>query len=80
MTTTKIKKSNSPDQEYLIENAPYTVFGSTPIPESNCITMKAGGLRAMLDKYNLDGEDVFRIELFPGTKATEYSFIKHQQP
>lgn len=81
MKTKKIKKAPlAEDQEYLIEDAPYTIFGSTSIPESFCVTMKAGGLRKMLDKYKLDGDDTFRIEVFAGTKANEFSFIKHKAP
>lgn len=79
MKTKKITKAPlADDQEYLIENAPYTIFGSTSISESFCITMKVGGLRKMLDKYKLDGDDTFRVEVFSGAKANEFSFIKHK--
>ena len=79
MKTKKITKAPlATEQEYLITNAPYTIFGRTSIPESFCLTMKAGGLREMLDRHKLDGDDTFRIEVFSGTKANEFSFIKHK--
>lgn len=74
-----VKAPLAQDEERLIENPPYTIFGNTSIPSSFCITMKAGGLRKMLDEFKLDGEDTFRIEVFSGARATEFSFIKHKK-
>lgn len=37
--------------------------------------MTVKGLREMTK--DLDNEDSFRIEIFSGTRATEYSFIKN---
>lgn len=79
MKTEIVKKSNSEQKEYLIKDAPYTLFGSPSIPESITFTMKAGGLRKILDEFELDGDDTFRIEVFSGSRATEYSFIKHEK-
>ena len=74
MKLRKIQKAPfAEEQEYLIEDAPDTIFETAFL-----LTMKAGGLRRMLDKYKLDGDDTFRIEVFHGT-LYEYSFIKDRK-
>ena len=75
MKTRIVTKCASRDPECLIENAPYTLIGNTCIPNSFQITLKAGGLKKMLK--GLCGEDIFRIEVFPHNKLTEFSFIKN---
>ena len=80
MKTRVVKKAPlCKDKELLILDPPYTIFGSDCIPESFTITMKAEGLRKMLDEFSLGGEDTFRIEVFPGNRAHEFSFIKHKK-
>lgn len=76
MKIKKVIKSSSKNEEFLIENPPYTVYGSPSIPKSQSIIMKVGGLKQMIE--NLDDEDSFRIEWFGEYKATEYSFIKNK--
>jgi len=75
MRTRQVKKCGSDEPEYLITDPPYTVFGHTSLPESFGVTMKVGGLRKMIAA--LGDDDTFRIEMFAGTKGTEYSFIEN---
>lgn len=61
--------------EHVIIDPPYTIYGSPSLPQSQSIIMKVGGLRKMLDEFDLKGDDSLRIEWF-ADRATEYSFIK----
>jgi hypothetical protein len=74
--TKVVIKSNSDEEERLILNPPYTVFGSPHIEQSQSIIMRIGGLKQMIE--GLDDEDSFRIEWF-ADKATEFSFLKHKK-
>jgi hypothetical protein len=71
-----VKKCESPDIERLILDPPYIIFGSPSIPESQSMIMKVGGLRKILDEFDLRDDDSLRIEWFAGDRATEYSFLK----
>lgn len=77
MKTEIVKKApNCKQEEHLIIEPPYTVFGTPSIPQSQSIIMEVGGLRKMLDEFDLKEGDRLRIEWFAGYRATEYSFIK----
>lgn len=78
MKTKKVMKAPlAKNEERMFVDPPYTIIGSSTIPESFCLTMKVGGLLQMLK--DLEGEDVFRIEVFGGYRATEFSYIKHKE-
>lgn len=66
--------NGSIQEQRIIIEPPYTVFGSPSLPESQSIIVKVGGLRKMIK--GLADDDSFRIEWFAGTRATEYSFYK----
>lgn len=72
-TKTIIKAPLSKRKEKLFINPPYTLIGSDSIPESFSMLLSVGGLKKMLK--NLKDTDSFRIEIFPGSKATEFSYI-----
>lgn len=76
MKTKIVVKSPSRNKEYLIVDPPYTIFGTPHLQTSQSIIMKVGGLKEMIK--DLDDNDSFRIEWF-AQKATEYSFIKHDE-
>lgn len=75
MKTKKIVKAPlSKSEERLFVNPPYTLIGSDIIPESFSILLSVDGLRKMLN--GLKDTDSFRIEVFPGNRATEFSYIQ----
>lgn len=78
MKTKKVVKAPlAKNEERMFIDPPYTVIGSPHIPESYCITMRVDGLKKMLE--DLEGRDIFRIEVFGGYRATEFSYIKHKE-
>lgn len=56
---------------------PYTVFGSTSLPQEFHITMTVKGLRQMLE--GLSDDDSFGVTCFANNRATEYSFIRGEK-
>ena len=68
----------SPDREQRIINPPYIVSGSPVIAQSHSLLMKVGGLKEILSELN--DNDSLRITWFGGSRATEYSFIKFDEP
>ncbi|MCK5235596.1 MAG: hypothetical protein KAR06_01315, partial [Deltaproteobacteria bacterium] len=64
----------SKSEERIFVDPPRTIYGSTSIPDSFSLIMKVDGLRQMLE--GLEDEDSFRIEVFAGNRATEYSYLK----
>jgi hypothetical protein len=76
---TKVKReidyhNGSKNEEHLVLDTPYTVFGYTKPPDSWNVIMKVGGLRKILDEFELDGEDSLRITT--SVLGTQFSFIK----
>ena len=53
------------------ENAPYTVFGTNPIPQVYAITMRVGGLLEMLQ--GMEAEDTFQIAIHADGRVEYFS-------
>lgn len=76
MRTKVVKKSGSSEEERLIIDPPYCVFGLPSLAQSESIIFKVGALRKMMK--GLGDNDSFRIEWF-ADRATEYSYFKKKK-